>query len=482
MAGPAGPTGATGLTGAAGATGATGTADPGDPNLSLQFNNNGVFDGVEEWTNEAAGRVNVTPLGFLTYGLTGDVYASDGLVRVSEPDGEASVLVGQLAGSDWPLIRVTNTSVTLGDFDQGTTLLQGVDVAISAGDDIDVDAADELSLTALGGPALAAPRTALRAFNEAGTPSLYLGWDPAVGASGAYPYVSMRTEWFWAQIGTFGAERTSLSIYDLNLEFEASGLAATEDTCFWFENLAPATALVPVQNAPSKSQLGAGWNGVSSSGANWIESVLVVAGTPVTSRKLFRGLIGPTLMSTPLVLHSDGNILLFGPSTGIGTYGGGLGVLNVANAQAIPTSNPTASGLLYSEAGAGKWRGSSGTVTTFGPAEPHCPTCGRDFATEHKNDDIGEHVAVCIPCMLSSLESAGIDVSKFAFIRQLDNKPNAAKTRKDRSAKIKAEQRVAEKKQAEENERETARVSAAYAESAKQRDTKVRAADRRARR
>jgi len=48
--------------------------------------------------------------------------------------------------------------------------------------------------------------------------------------------------------------------------------------------------------------------------------------------------------------------------------GGGLGVLAMANATTSPTSNPTGGGILYVEAGALKYRGSSGTITTLGSA------------------------------------------------------------------------------------------------------------------
>lgn len=53
---------------------------------------------------------------------------------------------------------------------------------------------------------------------------------------------------------------------------------------------------------------------------------------------------------------------------GIVTYGGGTGgVIAIANATA-PSSNATGGGILYSEAGALKWRGSGGTITTLGAA------------------------------------------------------------------------------------------------------------------
>lgn len=55
-------------------------------------------------------------------------------------------------------------------------------------------------------------------------------------------------------------------------------------------------------------------------------------------------------------------------ATGTGSFGGGVGVINITNATTSPTSNPTGGGILYSEAGALKWRGSSGTVTTIAAA------------------------------------------------------------------------------------------------------------------
>lgn len=77
------------------------------------------------------------------------------------------------------------------------------------------------------------------------------------------------------------------------------------------------------------------------------------------------------------------------------------GWLQIFNA-AAPGSNPTGSGYLYAEAGAGKWRGSGGTITTFGPAEPHCPECGRDFALEWVSEKYGK-LAICMWCATEGL-------------------------------------------------------------------------------
>ncbi len=49
-------------------------------------------------------------------------------------------------------------------------------------------------------------------------------------------------------------------------------------------------------------------------------------------------------------------------------FGDGVGVVGLANAATAPTVDPRGGGVLYSEGGALKWRGSAGTVTTV--AEP----------------------------------------------------------------------------------------------------------------
>jgi hypothetical protein len=49
-------------------------------------------------------------------------------------------------------------------------------------------------------------------------------------------------------------------------------------------------------------------------------------------------------------------------------FGGGDGVLHIHDRRVAPTANPAAGGILYSEAGALKWRGSGGTITTIAPA------------------------------------------------------------------------------------------------------------------
>jgi hypothetical protein len=60
------------------------------------------------------------------------------------------------------------------------------------------------------------------------------------------------------------------------------------------------------------------------------------------------------------------NIAIFGPaSTNFQT---GNRVIFLTNAITAPTGNPVGGGYLYSNAGAGTWRGTGGTITAFGPA------------------------------------------------------------------------------------------------------------------
>ncbi|MDB5165319.1 MAG: fibronectin, type [Candidatus Saccharibacteria bacterium] len=50
------------------------------------------------------------------------------------------------------------------------------------------------------------------------------------------------------------------------------------------------------------------------------------------------------------------------------SFGGGTKVMGIPNAGTVPSTNPVSGGVLYVEAGALKYRGSSGTVTVIGAA------------------------------------------------------------------------------------------------------------------
>lgn len=97
-------------------------------------------------------------------------------------------------------------------------------------------------------------------------------------------------------------------------------------------------------------------------------------------------------------IGSNGNIGINGNS-----YGSGSGVVFVADAGTVPSTNPSGGHIVYSQSGALKGRGSSGTVTTIAAAEPHCAACGSDFVLEWQNDDKGDHLIVCMNCLTEEL-------------------------------------------------------------------------------
>lgn len=63
----------------------------------------------------------------------------------------------------------------------------------------------------------------------------------------------------------------------------------------------------------------------------------------------------------------EGSVSLFG--SGVSTvFNGGEKVIFIGNRTTAPSTNPTGGGILYAEAGALLWRGSSGTISTIAPA------------------------------------------------------------------------------------------------------------------
>jgi hypothetical protein len=99
-----------------------------------------------------------------------------------------------------------------------------------------------------------------------------------------------------------------------------------------------------------------------------------------------------------LIIDKDGN-MQFGLTE---SFGGAKRVIGIQNCDTNPSSNPSGGGILYAESGALKWRGSSGTSTTMGNAEPHCPACGADFMLEWASEKWG-YLALCIKCLAQHL-------------------------------------------------------------------------------
>jgi hypothetical protein len=117
------------------------------------------------------------------------------------------------------------------------------------------------------------------------------------------------------------------------------------------------------------------------------DALLTLAGAQGTSQSLFLNAFGTD--SDSAITNTNGNIIFSNgasatvagltermriTSTGnfgfrtTDQFGSGVGVIGVANATTVPTTNPTGGGVLYVEGGALKYRGSSGTVTTIANA------------------------------------------------------------------------------------------------------------------
>jgi hypothetical protein len=103
--------------------------------------------------------------------------------------------------------------------------------------------------------------------------------------------------------------------------------------------------------------------------------------------------------------NKDGNVWVH---VAPASWNSGERVVFRAEATVVPAGNPVAGVYDYVEAGAAKIRGTGGTITTYGPAEPHCPECGRDCAHEWENPAEGWALSVCMWCLTDAMNDAGV--------------------------------------------------------------------------
>lgn len=127
------------------------------------------------------------------------------------------------------------------------------------------------------------------------------------------------------------------------------------------------TGLFKIQSNASADNAGMTWfcraSGAAANARNWqiSNNYATTGGFDILRSTTNTG--NPTTFVA--VFDRDGN---FGLNTQIQFGGGAGGCLGLGNATTAPTTNPSGGGVLYSEAGALKWRGSSGTVTTIAAA------------------------------------------------------------------------------------------------------------------
>lgn len=164
-------------------------------------------------------------------------------------------------------------------------------------------------------------------------PGVFLqGW---LGAGTAVPYLSGR----YAR-GTQAAPRRTLD-GDILMRFGGAGAYAANDS---------STATTPGGNKASIEFRAAGTWSSSTDNPTKIEFKTCP--------------VGSATFALRLTVDSAGNMAI-GATPSVG---GGVGVVFIANAGTVPASNPSGGGILYVEAGALKYRGSSGTITTLAAA------------------------------------------------------------------------------------------------------------------
>lgn len=141
-------------------------------------------------------------------------------------------------------------------------------------------------------------------------------------------------------------------------------------------------ALTNVLGADYNTAIGyaAGTN-VTTGGSNILVGPNTAAALTTGTRNLLFGYGVDVAAGSTSNYMSIGNLLFSDNIDGTGTsassgnlgirstsYGGGAGVIAIANRGTAPSTNPSGGGIIYVESGALKYRGSSGTVTTLAAA------------------------------------------------------------------------------------------------------------------
>lgn len=269
-------------------------------------------------------------------------------VTYDDPAGSISIAVTGLApvATAGTFASLTGKPTTLAGY--GITDAQGLDAELTAIAGL-TSAADRLPyFTGSGTAALATFTAAGRALVDdadaaAQRTTLGLGTAATVntGTSGAtIPLLSGSNTWGAQQVVPafrVDAANPLVTLRDTN----STGTAATGGFDFYDQtNASVARIARPFGD-----------------GNLWIENV---GGTIYIARAL-GGSVVATFNSNGA--NVAGNIML-----NTTALGGGTGVLAMLNASVVPTSNPASGGVLYIEAGALKYRGSSGTITTIAAA------------------------------------------------------------------------------------------------------------------
>ena len=114
-----------------------------------------------------------------------------------------------------------------------------------------------------------------------------------------------------------------------------------------------------------------GTQGIDLASADSYANLRIIQNTSGSDNNLYLGFNSG--LTSSVFMYTNNNLILRlegGSNLGLGggSYGGGALCFFIANRTTAPASNPVGGGILYCEAGALKYRGSSGTVTTIAAA------------------------------------------------------------------------------------------------------------------
>ncbi len=147
----------------------------------------------------------------------------------------------------------------------------------------------------------------------------------------------------------------------------------------------------------SAAAIYAGTNASSPSATNY--SLYFETGETDLANPTLTGLI---VNNKYLVANRASGVELFGGTAAGTDFGGGNQVLRIKECTTEPTGVLANAVGVWTKGGALKAIGTSGTITTIAPAEPHCPICGTDFTTEHESAKYG-YLAICLVCLADEL-------------------------------------------------------------------------------
>lgn len=193
------------------------------------------------------------------------------------------------------------------------------------------------------------------------------GVRSAIGTAAASFTLPVAYHFFAAQ-GTFGAGSTVTTQAGYTVD---SGMTGATNNFGFYGTLAAATGRWNLYMEGTAANYLAGRLGVGAT----LTSGAMAQITNTTAADVAFIVKGAASQSGDLEnwQNSAGTVLMrvtSGGNLGVNTnsFGTGTGVVAIANAGTVPSTNPTAGGVLYVESGALKYRGSSGTITTIANA------------------------------------------------------------------------------------------------------------------